>query len=84
MTQRNALLALLDAKPLVKRSRLKIGKIDARGVPAILIGVAAIVAARGLTAALYKGATILPESLREARQLWLAVRTRPEMLPQHP
>jgi hypothetical protein len=49
-------------------------------VPAILLGVAAIVAARGASAALYKGAAILPESLREARQLWLALRTQREML----
>jgi hypothetical protein len=84
MAKAKVALALItrafDVKPLLKRSRLRLGPLDARGVPAILLGVAAIVAARGASAALYKGAAILPESLREARQLWLALRTQREML----
>jgi hypothetical protein len=74
--------AFLDARPLVKASRIRLGPLDARGVPAILLGVAAIVAASGASRSLYKAAAILPESLREARELWLAVRSHPEMLPQ--
>jgi hypothetical protein len=50
-------------------------------VPAILCGVAAIVAAAGASAALQRVATIVPETLREARLLWIAVRAdRPGML----
>jgi hypothetical protein len=81
MGKKRSFLRLLDAKPIMKRSRLRVGPLEARGVPAILLGVAAIVAARGLTAALYKGAAILPESLREAREFWLAIRSRQDMLP---
>jgi hypothetical protein len=82
VAKKNELVALLDPRPLVKTSRLRLGSLEARGIPAILLGVAAIVAARGLSGALYKAAAILPESLREARMLWLAVRAQPEMLPQ--
>ncbi|MGC1380960.1 MAG: hypothetical protein WA814_08040 [Candidatus Baltobacteraceae bacterium] len=48
---------------------LEIGPLRARGVPAVLIGVSGIVLASGLTAALAKGATRLPETLGEARGL---------------
>jgi hypothetical protein len=82
MGKRRGMLKLLDATPLAKRSRFRCGPLEARGVPAILLGVAAIVAARGLTAALYKGAAILPESVREAREFWLAIRSQRDMLPQ--
>jgi hypothetical protein len=71
---------MLDYKPLVKGSRFSAGPLRARGVPAILLGVASIVAARGITVALVRGAGILPETLREARALWLAVRAQREML----
>jgi hypothetical protein len=81
MAKGNAFLKLFDAKPLLKQSRFRAGRIDARGVPAILLGVAAIVAVRGLTAACYKAASLLPDTLREARELLLAVRSRPQMLP---
>ncbi len=82
MAKKNELLALLNPRPIVKASRLQWGALETRGVPAILLGVAAIVAARGLSGAVYKAAAILPESLREARLFWLAVRGRPDMLPQ--
>jgi hypothetical protein len=80
MAKMRDLIAVFDAKPLVKRSRFRMGSLDARGVPAILLGVAAIVAARGLSSALYQCATVLPDSLREARALWLTVRAPREML----
>jgi|GEM_PF-1497019 len=70
----------LDAKPLVLGSRLRFGKLHARGVPSILLGAAAIVLAAGTGSALVKGAAALPETLREARAFWLAVRgPRPEL-----
>jgi hypothetical protein len=81
MAKARSFLALFDAKPLVKASRLRVGKLETRGVPAILLGVAAIVAARGVAAALYRAASVLPDSLREARELLLAARSRREMLP---
>ncbi|MBV8067202.1 MAG: hypothetical protein JO113_04430 [Candidatus Eremiobacteraeota bacterium] len=48
---------------------LEIGPLRASGVPAILVGVAGVVLASGVTAALAKGATRLPEALGEARGL---------------
>lgn len=48
---------------------LEIGPLRARGMPAILIGVTGVVLASGVTVALSKGATRLPETLGEARGL---------------
>jgi hypothetical protein len=48
---------------------IEIGPLRASGVPAILVGVTGIVLASGITAALSKGATRLPEALGEARGL---------------
>ncbi|MBD5603832.1 MAG: hypothetical protein IAI48_01865 [Candidatus Eremiobacteraeota bacterium] len=68
-------------QPLIAASRVRVGSVRIRGVPAILCGVAAIVAAAGASAALQRVATIVPETLREARLLWIAVRAdRPGML----
>jgi hypothetical protein len=70
-----SLLALLDAKPLVRGSRIRLGKnVRIAGVPAILMGVACIVAAAGAASVLRKAAPILPETLRETRELWKAIR----------
>ncbi len=55
---------------------LELGPLRARGVPAVLIGVSGIVLASGLTAALAKGATRLPETLGEARGLAEALNSR--------
>jgi len=80
MAKKLQLFELFDVKPIVKGSRFRVGSLRARGVPAILLGVASIVAARGVTAALCKGAGILPETLREARRLWVTIRAPREML----
>jgi len=48
---------------------IEVGPLRASGVPAVLIGVTGIVLASGVTAALAKGATRLPEALGEARGL---------------
>jgi len=70
-----SLLALLDAKPLVRGSRIRFGKnVRFQGVPAILMGVACIVAAAGAASVLRKAAPILPDALREARELWKTIR----------
>jgi hypothetical protein len=48
---------------------IEIGPFRASGIPAVLIGVTGIILASGVTAALAKGATRLPETLNEARGL---------------
>jgi len=73
-------VALLSPLPLLATSRIVIGKrVRVRGVPAILVGVAAIVLARGAGMALARAD--LPATLREARAFWLAVKgdARPEL-----
>jgi hypothetical protein len=58
---------------LQKTFTIEIGPLRATGMPAILLGVSSIVLASGLTAALAKSATRLPETLGEARGLAEAV-----------
>lgn len=66
---------MLDSETLVSGSRIRFGKdVRFRGIPAILVGVAFIVAAAGATAALERAAPILPDMLREARELWKTLR----------
>jgi hypothetical protein len=54
---------------LQKSFTLEVGPLRATGVPAILLGITGIVLAGGVTAALTKGSTRLPETLGEARGL---------------
>lgn len=69
--------AFLRGLARVQRTfRIEIGPVRATGVPAILIGVSGIVLASGVTAALAKGATRLPETLSEARGLAEAMNAR--------
>ena len=72
-------LDLFDARPLVKTSRLRVGNVRARGVPAILIGVATIVFAAGCGEALKRAAGALPETLRVARNVMLMTRSAREL-----
>jgi len=77
MTALERFIDVFDARPIVKRSRLRFGPLEARGVPAILLGVAAIVTA----SALHRAAASLPEAIRETRA-WLPAFPRPQrMLP---
>jgi hypothetical protein len=48
---------------------IELGPLRATGIPALLLGVGGIVLASGLTAALAKSASRLPETLGEARGL---------------
>lgn len=48
---------------------LEIGPLRATGVPAVLVGVTGIIVASGVTAALAKSASRLPETLGEVRGL---------------
>jgi hypothetical protein len=64
------LRAFLRGLARVQRTfTITIGPVRATGVPAILLGVTGIVLASGITAALAKGASRLPETLGEARNL---------------
>jgi hypothetical protein len=64
------LRAILRGIARVQRTfTIEIGPLRASGVPAILVGVTGIVLASGVTAALAKGASRLPETLGEARNL---------------
>ncbi len=74
MAKARGFLDLLDGRPLVRGSRFRFGGIRARGVPAILCGAAAIVLAAGIGRALNRGAKALPETIRELRLLWVALR----------
>jgi hypothetical protein len=60
---------------LQKTFTIEVGPLRATGMPALLLGVSSIVLASGLTAALAKSATRLPETLGEARGLAEAVNT---------
>ena len=56
-----------------KTFTIEIGPLRATGVPAVLLGVTGIVLASGVTVALSRGATRLPETLDAARQLAAAI-----------
>jgi hypothetical protein len=58
-----------DPARVLRASRLRIGKVRAMGVPAILIGVAGIVLAAGVSRSLGTIAPMLPETLREMKKL---------------
>jgi hypothetical protein len=74
MSKATSLPARLRPAHLVKASRLRVGGLQARGVPAILCGTAVLVLASGVSEALKRSASLLPETLREARAFWLALR----------
>ena len=81
MSSPRTILDVLDLEPLVRGSRIAVGRVRVRGVPAILLGVASIVIATGVRSALATATAVVPESLQEARRFWLAVRGdgRPEL-----
>ncbi len=62
-------LAKLDPAKALRASKLRLGTLRAQGVPAILLGVAAVVLAAGSMRALAAGAPNLPDTIREMRQL---------------
>jgi hypothetical protein len=55
---------------------IEFGDFRAQGPPAILVAVAGVVLASGVTAALSRGSARLPETLSEARGLAEALRDR--------
>jgi hypothetical protein len=58
-----------DPSRALRASRLRVGKMRAVGVPAILIGVAGIIIAAGVARSLGTIAPMLPETLRELKSL---------------
>ncbi len=58
-----------DPADVLRASKLRIGKVRAMGVPAILIGVAGIILAAGTARSLGTIAPMLPETLREMKSL---------------
>jgi hypothetical protein len=58
-----------DAARVMRASRLRVGKVRAMGVPAILMGVAGIIVATGVARSVRTLAPMLPETLRELKSL---------------
>ena len=68
-------MARPDMARILRASNLRLGTLRARGVPAILLGSAAIVIAAGTVRALRAAAPSLADSLREATKLVEALRS---------
>ena len=68
-------MARFDPARILRASHIHVGKkIRVRGVPAILLGVSAIVAVAGTARAVRAAAPALPEVLRETTKLVAAIR----------
>lgn len=63
-----------DPPRILRASKLRFGDFRAQGVPAILLGIAGIVLARGASRALQTMIPSLPETLREAKAVLEASR----------
>jgi hypothetical protein len=75
-------MAVFDPARILRASTIRFGDVRARGVPAILLGVSAVITAAGTVRALRAAAPSLPEVLREAKQLVDALRAdRPRLRP---
>jgi hypothetical protein len=58
-----------DPARVLRASRIRVGRVRAMGVPAILIGVAGVILAAGVSRSLGTVAPMLPETLREMKIL---------------
>jgi hypothetical protein len=58
-----------DPARVLRASRIRAGRVRAMGVPAILIGVAGVILAAGVSRSLGTVAPMLPETLREMKNL---------------
>jgi hypothetical protein len=72
-----SLASAMDPVALLRASRIRVGRVRARGVPAILIGVSCVVVAVGVARAVQTAAPALPDAFREARNFWESMRRRP-------
>ena len=68
-------MAAPDFARILRASQIRVGKVRVRGVPAILLGVSAVVAVAGTARALAIAAPSLGEALREATKLVEAIRS---------
>jgi len=68
-------MARFDPARILRASQIRFGDVRVRGVPAILLGVSAIVVSAGTVRALARAAPSLAEALREATKLVDAVRS---------
>jgi len=68
-------MAPFDPTRILRASSIRFGDVRVRGVPAILLGVSAIVVSAGTVRALARAAPSLAEALREATKLVDAVRS---------
>lgn len=66
---------------VTKTFSLEVGPVRAQGVPAILVAVTGVVLAGGVAKALMQSSDRLPETLREARSLALAMKPEVPKLP---
>lgn len=71
----------IDAARLMRASRLRVGRVRAMGVPAILMGVAGIIVAAGVSRSFRTIAPMLPETLRELKGLLEAGRDARSLKP---
>jgi len=58
-----------DAARVLRASRFRLGAVRAMGLPAILIGVAGVILAAGVSRSFRTIAPMLPETLRELKSL---------------
>jgi hypothetical protein len=73
-------MGAFDPARILRASTFRFGSLRVRGVPAILLGVSSVVIAAGTVRALGKAAPVLPDVLREAKQLLEASRAdRPRL-----
>ncbi len=70
----------LNPAKIMRASTLHVGPIEARGIPAVLLGIASIVLAAGATRAFLAGAPQLPETIRELRALLESTRSEPKRI----
>lgn len=68
------MLNLRDLARVTKTFRLEVGPLRARGVPAILLGVSAVVASAGFARLLTNNPAALSETIREATRFMGVVR----------
>ncbi|HEY1428189.1 MAG TPA: hypothetical protein VGF18_01345 [Candidatus Tumulicola sp.] len=79
-SQADGIKAFLRGIARVQRSfHIEVGPIRASGIPAVMIGIAGIVLARGVATVLSENATRLPETLGAARGLAEAMNGSPRL-----
>jgi hypothetical protein len=60
---------IIDAARMLRASKIRVGTLRASGVPAILLGISTVIVALGAARSLAALAPMLPETLRETKNL---------------